>query len=69
MRGRPPYSCITRAWFLASLGRIRSSMGHRRSARADMINHGANDRVNVSGHNLVKEIGKREGSDDGKSFI
>ena len=34
-----------------------------------MMDHGNNNRVNGSGDNLVKEVGEREGSDDGKSFI
>ena len=34
-----------------------------------MMDYGSNDRVNGSGDNLVKEVGEREGSDDGKSFI
>ena len=35
-----------------------------------MMDHGHNDRVNVSGDKLMKEGGgKREGSGDGKSFI
>ena len=31
--------------------------------------HDDKDRVNVSGDNLVEEVSKGEGSDDGKSFI